>query len=849
MATLKTNDSSTLIYDTAFALQYAFSFGVTGMTASQTYQLGDGNINWGSPSTTINAGNLVSKSILYRNTPARDSDGNSLGFANGTRKAELTGSNYTYSKLAWNEDYSITNNQAGSTSQNTYKDSITASLEYQKFGSGKPLSISQVQSSYNYTQSSSLGGDSSAAREAGTLAFAGLATYRQSAGEALLQSLTINRYTDNYSSSQSEKTATPQGIQSQTTNTSYNFSLSSKSGLTYDAIAGMFTPASTLDSLAYSSSKSAASGNYSGSFQSGNLSGSALMALSAYLTGTGSLLDVQLALLEGDDNITGTDKRQNWLFGGAGNDRVTGNAGTDELYGGDGDDQLFGLAGDDQLYGGAGNDLLDGGKGVDTMVGGGGNDIYVLDDHRELEHINRYEADIYQDPGIDTLRITYRNTSLTPLVVDLGMSNLLEVENVQIIGSGLFEVVGNDLDNILDGGKAANILRGGNGNDTYIVGHKNAQVIELDGEGDNDTVMSTVSWSLGANLENLSLLGKAAINATGNELANLLIGNDGNNILDGGAGADRLEGGKGNDTYIVDDEADLVIEQANAGNDTVKASVTYRLSDNVENLVLTGSGNIDGTGNELKNVITGNDGDNRLDGGAGVDKLIGGKGNDTYVVDLIQKGTGATATAVLEDSVVEKANEGTDTLVLRSDGLPLEFSGTASITLGANLENLDARNTGELKLTLTGNALNNEIWGNAGDNILSGGAGNDILHAGNGGNNILIGGAGADVMHGGAGNDTFRFTSLKDLGLGEGKQDEIHGFNSEGQDKLDFSPLKGWQFMGVGEQFAATGTKQLWAVQDGEDLILYGNSGGTLAADFSIKLVGVSELSAGDFSF
>uniref|UniRef100_A4XQ74 Hemolysin-type calcium-binding region n=1 Tax=Ectopseudomonas mendocina (strain ymp) TaxID=399739 RepID=A4XQ74_ECTM1 len=851
MATITTNDSSKLIYDTAFALQYAFSHGITGMVASQAYQLESNNLNWGSPSTSMTAGNRILKSIVYRNTPAQDSEGNSLGLANGTRSAELTGSNFTYSKLAWKEDYSVTANQAGYTSKYVQKDNLTASLNLQKFGSGKPLSISQAQSSYTYTKDNSLNGDSISSKETGALTFSGKADYKQSAGNQMLQSLTINQYTDNYSSSQTEKNKTPQGIQSQTVSSSYNFSLSSKAGLTYDASTGNFTPTSSLDSLTYSTKNASSlspAENHSGTFQAKALSSNVLTELSGYLTGTRSLLDIQLALLAGDDVITGTDKHHNWLFGGAGNDKITGNAGSDELYGGDGDDQLFGLAGDDLLFGGAGNDLLDGGKGVDTMVGGSGDDIYILDDHRELERINQHGSDIYHDPGIDTLRITYKSMASAPLTVNLNAINLLEIENVQLIGAGPFEVLGNGLDNRLDAGRGASVLRGGAGNDTYIVGHKDAKVFEAANEG-IDTVLASVSFTLGANLENLTLLGKAALNGTGNELSNLLIGNDGNNILDGGTGADRMEGGKGNDTYIVDHEDDVVVENDKEGIDTVKASVTYTLGANVENLILTGSGDIDGSGNELNNAITGNDKDNRLDGGAGVDKLAGGKGNDTYVVDLIQKGTGDKATAVLEDSIVEKANEGTDTLELRSDRLPSEFTGTASITLGANLENLDARNTGALKLTLTGNALNNEIWGNAGDNILNGGAGNDILHAGSGRNNILIGGTGADTMYGGVGDDTFRFTSLKDLGLGEGKQDEIHDFNKEGKDKLDFSPLKGWQFMGVGEQFAATGAKQLWAVQEGQDLILYGNSGGTLAADFSIKLVGISELSAGDFSF
>jgi serralysin len=629
------------------------------------------------------------------------------------------------------------------------------------------------------------------------------------------------------------------------------------------------------------------------------------LAGNANINGTGNALDNELIGNAGN----------NTLSGGAGNDYLDGGFGVDKLIGGSGDDiyvvdltvkgvgakasvaledsvteaanagddtmrlrgevltdnhstltlganletldtsrtgftklNLSGNAGDNSLIGNDADNVLDGKAGIDTLIGGKGNDIYVLDREEELALVEERAGE-----GSDTLRIAYRNTLKTEaLVVDLNQANLQYVENIQLTGTGLFELIGNDANNILDGGKGAAVLKGGNGDDTYIVGHKDAQIIELNGEGDNDTVNSTISWALGANLENLTLLGKAGINGSGNELVNILTGNDGNNVLDGGAGADTMKGGKGNDTYIVDHEDDEVVENANEGTDTVQASVSYNLDftagrKNVENLTLTGSDNIDGTGNALKNLLTGNDGDNRLDGGAGVDRLAGGKGNDTYVVDLIQKGTGATATAVLEDSIVEKANEGTDTLELRSDSLPLDFSGTASVTLGANLENLDARNTGELKLTLTGNALNNEIWGNAGDNVLNGGAGNDTLYAGDGGNNVLIGGAGADIMYGGAGNDSFRFTSLKDLGLNE-LQDVIHSF-TRGEDQLDFTTLKGWRFMGVGEGAAATDTKQLWAEQDGSDLIVYGNSGGSLGADFSIKLVGLSNLSVEDFSF
>lgn len=506
------------------------------------------------------------------------------------------------------------------------------------------------------------------------------------------------------------------------------------------------------------------------------------------------------------------------------------------------------------LIGNNADNILDGKAGIDTLIGGDGNDTYVLDRAEELDLVEELVGE-----GNDTLRITYKNASkIEALVVDLSQANLQHVENIQLTGTGLFELIGNDADNILDGGKTAAALKGGTGDDTYRVGHKDAQIIELDGEGDEDTVESTVSWTLGDNLENLTLLGKAAINGTGNELANLLIGNDGNNILDGGLNTinfDTLRGGKGNDTYIVRNEDDVVEENDKEGTDTVRAHISHSLSDFVENLTLEDSAdiedaNIDGTGNDLANTITGNAGNNILDGKGGVDKLIGGKGSDTYIVDLVLKGTGAKATVVLEDSITEKANGGYhDTLKLRADSLPEDFSGTASITLGANLEALYAMDTGKLKLNLNGNALNNVLVGNKGDNVLNGGAGDDNILAGDGGNNTLIGGAGADTMRGGTGKDTFAFTSLKDLGLGEGKQDVIYAFES-GVDKLDFSALKGYTFADEGS-FGKTAKQLRWeTLQDdeGDDYVLIsGNTDKDAAAEFTIKLVGINTLNEGDF--
>ncbi|MFM6512314.1 MAG: calcium-binding protein [Microcystis panniformis] len=193
---------------------------------------------------------------------------------------------------------------------------------------------------------------------------------------------------------------------------------------------------------------------------------------------------------------------------------------------------------------------------------------------------------------------------------------------------------------------------GTNGNDTYYVDNVGDIVKEFYDDalgGTADTVFASVTYSLapgtfynqGYGIENLTLTGVGNINATGNSKNNILTGNSGSNVLDGGLGADTMDGGDGNDTYYVDNVGDIVKEfydDALGGTaDTVFASVTYSLAPGtpgnqgygIENLTLTGFGNINATGNGKDNILKGNSGSNVLNGGAGNDTLIGGAGNDT----------------------------------------------------------------------------------------------------------------------------------------------------------------------------------------------------------------------------
>jgi len=469
-------------------------------------------------------------------------------------------------------------------------------------------------------------------------------------------------------------------------------------------------------------------------------------------------------------SYTLTNNIENLTLTGNANLSGTGNSLNNTITGNDGNNILNGAVGNDSLLGGAGDDSLIGGAGIDTMLGGVGNDSYDVQD----------SADVVIEvagQGIDQV-----NSSVTFNLATNGQ----QVENLVLTGSANINGTGNELSNLitgnsgnntllggagndtLDGGAGADAMQGGSGNDSYIFDNVNDSARENLGDG-NDTVVvaftgTTGTFTIGDNIENLTLTGTNNINGIGNDIANRLIGNDGNNVLEGrggndvitgglgndtlngGAGDDQLNGeagtnqligGTGNDTYFVN-TGDTIIENANEGIDTVFASETYTLSPNLENLTLVqGAGNINGTGNVSNNIITGNEGNNVLNGGGGQDQLIGGLGNDTYVIDST------------DDAIVELPGGGTE----------LVISTAQNYTLGANLENLTLDGTGNINGT--GNDGANIILGNAGNNVIDGGSGDDILD-GAAGNDRLIGGAGIDQLVGGTGNDTYVLSDLAD---------------------------------------------------------------------------------------
>jgi Ca2+-binding RTX toxin-like protein len=493
------------------------------------------------------------------------------------------------------------------------------------------------------------------------------------------------------------------------------------------------------------------------------------------------------------------------IRGGGGDDTITVLTGTDTINGEGGDDRIIlnaptSLSRGDSFNGGAGADQLVANFSVDLSrtvfaaiewISVKGPLVLAAGQGAGVTRIDSSRLTISSAGTLDLSRatvsadITYLHKDGNRLLIGGGDNTVIGGKSADTIitASGRDALTGGNGDDVLEagggadkltGGAGADRMAGGGGDDRYYAVEAGDTIIERKGGG-VDTVETSISYVLGANVDNLILL-ERALNGTGNAIANTITGTSANNILDGKGGADVLIGGDGNDIYIVDNVGDQVTEYASSGNDLVRAYGSFTLNANIENLEMMSAGT--GTGNTMANVITGSAGadvlvggagDDRLTGGAGLDRLIGGIGSDYYYV---QDGG---------DVVVEVSGEGMDTVFASADYI-----------LGAEIEYL--RLTGAAR-SGTGNALDNTITGSDGDDVLRGMGGLDILQGGVG-NDVLYGGAGPDALYGGAGADRFVFEA------GDGHPDpyylDLIAFFSQGEgDRIDLSPLGHLSFIGT----------------------------------------------------
>jgi Ca2+-binding RTX toxin-like protein len=460
-----------------------------------------------------------------------------------------------------------------------------------------------------------------------------------------------------------------------------------------------------------------------------------------------------------------------------------------------------------KLVGNAGDNVLNGGSGADQMLGGLGSDTYVVDTtFDKVEEALGAGTDGVHASVTFTLGANIENLTLTGMAGINGTGN--ELDNVVTGNGAANELSGGGGNDTLNGGAGIDTMTGGLGDDIFIVDDSADVTVEAAGGG-IDRVDTVVSYTLGAEVEDLRLTGAAAINGTGNALANVIGGNAAANILNGMAGADTMTGGAGNDIYHVDDAGDVASESGGSGSDKVESSVTYTIASGIEQLALTGTGAINGKGNSSGNILTGNSSANILDGAFGADQMFGGAGGDTYVVDNAG------------DVVTEMASSGTDTV-----------QSSVSYVLGSYLEHLTLLGSGAINGT--GNGGNNSITGNSGANSLSGGDGNDTVRGGSGADSIA-GGVGADNLYGGIGNDVlagwsgadnFHFDTALN---GTTNVDTVSDFNAvEDTIVLDRTVFTGVSANGT---LAASAFQSGTAAADAGDRIIYNQTTGKIFYD------------------
>ena len=529
-------------------------------------------------------------------------------------------------------------------------------------------------------------------------------------------------------------------------------------------------------------------------------------ALSYDADGNGAGAAVQFATLSAGLAMVAAEINVVGVSGGSGGNIINGDSGNNNLVGTAVADTLYGFAGNDTLTGGLGSDVSFGGIGNDTFVVGGTSDLVT-------EFAGEGTNDVVQSAGSFAL-------SAGSEVEVIETTNAAGTTTISLTGNALAQsITGNaGINSLNDGGAGlADTLTGLAGNDIYYVANAGTIINEVAGGGTVDRVAASISFTLAADddVEQMTTNasgGTTAINLTGNLLKQSITGNAGNNILNtGGGAADTMTGLAGNDTYVVRNGGDVIIEGAGQGlADRVNAAVSFVLNanDDIEILATNNASLITAinlTGNALAQTVTGNAGENHLDGKAGVDVLTGGAGNDTFAfstafasnIDSVTDYVVANDTIELDNSVFTGLIVGTLTaaeflsspsgtattaaqrIIYNSTTGALSFdadgNGVGAAVQFATLSAGLAMVAGEFSIVGNGGGGASVINGDAGNNNLVGTAAVDTLN-GFAGDDTLNGGLGNDINFGGTGNDIYFVEGSTDIVnelVGEGTNDVV----------------------------------------------------------------------------
>ena len=452
------------------------------------------------------------------------------------------------------------------------------------------------------------------------------------------------------------------------------------------------------------------------------------------------------------------------IIGSNHNDTLMGDASGDDFRAAAGNDTLKGFGGDDFLSGEDGDDTLKGAGGADSLLGGAGSDTAAYQDSPTRVFVSLLNNTArFGDAEGDILK-SIENVTGSAFNDDLRGNDGVNALNGMAGNDRLDGFGGNDTllgdggDDVMDGGTDADTMAGGRGNDVFFVENVNDRVTERAGGG-VDVVLTSVGYSLStdAEVETLKTVdpnGTDAIFLFGSSIGNTIIGNDGSNFISGGGGVDHMTGRGGNDSYIVDNAGDIVVETTGQGIDTVNTLVNYTLGAGVAVETLQIVSVPDGlrlTGNELANTVIGNAGNDVLDGSGGVDTLAGQSGNDSFFVDNAA------------DKIVERS--GVDTV---------NASVSYTLEAGVAVETLRTDFDGDTTaLRLTGNELANTVIGNAGNNVLNGGGGVDTLQGLDGNDAYFVDNAADKIVESG-GIDSVNASVSYTLAVGRRGRDAAH---------------------------------------------------------------------------